>query len=332
MKVLVVGLGSIGRRHIKNIKFIDKDIQIAVWRQFSKEANLGDVVSLVEKVFFSKTDSLKWNPDIVFITNPATMHAETALTFAKHNCHLFIEKPLSVNQDYLDELIEEVDKRSLIALVGYVLRFSNPIRIMKEAIDKGCIGKPLSIRVSVGQNLLSWRPDRNYQETVSGRSDLGGGVCFELSHEIDYARWLMGEVKDVYALVSKVSNLDIDVEDVADILLKFKSEAVGNIHLDMIDYAKDRSCRIIGDKGTLIWNASDNNRVQIFSLEKGNWQNLYESSKEDRNSSCVVEIKHFFDCIANKKEPLISLREARKVLQVLIEIKNSVKNQKAVSV
>ncbi|MCF7907791.1 MAG: Gfo/Idh/MocA family oxidoreductase [Candidatus Omnitrophica bacterium] len=332
MKVLFVGLGSIAGRHIKNIKIIDQDIQIALWRQLSKETDLGEVASLVSEVFFSEADAVGWKPDVVFVTNPAPRHCQTALTFARNNCHLFIEKPLAVSEDGLDELAKEVAKRKLVAMVGYVLRFSEPMKIMKETIGKGLIGKPLSIRASVGQNLLDWRPGKDYQETVSSRSDLGGGVCFELSHEIDYVRWLFGEVKELRALFGKVGDLNIDVEDLADILLKFDSGAYGNIHLDMVDQAKERSCRIVGSKGTLTWDSCDENRVRVFKADEGIWQDLYCSPSEDRNEMYIAQIKHFFDCIANNKQALVSLAQARKVLQIVINIKNLEKDKKAIPV
>lgn len=330
MKVLVVGLGSIARRHIKNIKSIDSGIQIAVWRQFSKEAQLGELEPLVDEVFFSKDDALQWMPQVTFITNPATRHIDTALIFARGNSHLFIEKPLSVNENGLKELTEEVNKRKLIVMVGYVLRFSKALQTLKKALEDELIGKVLSIRVSAGQNLLNWRSKQRYQDTVSARKDLGGGVCFELSHELDYVRWLIGEVADIHAFLGKVSDLEIDVEDIAEISLKFNSGALGSIHLDMIDHAANRSCRIVGAKGTLLWDSSDGDSVRFFSLETGSWRDLLTTRKVDPNEMYKVELKYFFNCVASGCRPSVSLEEAKEVLRLINTLNPSIKTKERV--
>ncbi len=331
MKILVVGLGSIANRHIKNIKSIDANIQIAVYRQFSQEAALGELQPLVENVFFSQDDALRWKPSVTFITNPVTMHCQTALMFAKQDSHLFIEKPLSVNDDGLDELLQESRRRKLVVMIGYVLRFFEPIKILKKALEQGCIGRVLSVKASVGQNLLNWRPGENYQDKVSARKDLGGGVLFELSHELDYVRWLAGEVTQIRALLGKVSDLEIDVEDIAEICLRFENGALGNIHLDMIDYAANRSCRVVGTKGTVVWNFDGDNRVQLYSVDTGNWTDLCTPGKLDRNEMYKTELKHFFQCVANNQEPLVSIDEARRVVRMINAARHSAETHEVIS-
>ncbi|MBU2251396.1 MAG: Gfo/Idh/MocA family oxidoreductase, partial [Candidatus Omnitrophica bacterium] len=282
-------------------------------------------------VFFSKEDALQWMPQITFITNPATRHIDTALIFAKGNSHLFIEKPLSVNEEGLQELIEEVNKRRLIVMVGYVLRFSKALQTIKKALGDNLIGKVLSIRVSAGQNLLNWRPSQRYQDTVSARADLGGGACFELSHELDYVSWLIGEVTDIHAFLGKVSDLEIDVEDLVEISLKFKSGAFGSVHLDMIDHAANRYCRIVGVKGTLLWDSFDGGSVRFFSSETGSWQELLAVREAGSSEMYKAELEHFFNCLASGSKPTVSLEEAKEVIRLVNTLKASAKTKERVS-
>lgn len=318
MKILIVGLGSIGRRHIKNIKAVDNNIQVAVWRQNSKKAELGGLEPLVEDVFFSKPEALAWKPDAVFVANPAAMHCDTALLFARANSHLFIEKPLAVSSQGLDELLGECKQRSLVLMVGYVLRFSKPIKMIKELLDQGRIGRILSIRASVGQHLSDWRPKQDYRHTVSARKELGGGVLLELSHELDYLCWLVGGISQVQALTAKVSDLEVDVEDIAEIIVKFDCGALGSIHLDMVDKALNRSCRIVGSEGTILWDFNGKSSLSLYDGREKKWIDLLSDQEVDREDGYKAELRHFFECIKTSKEPLISGNEGRRVVELIM--------------
>ncbi len=330
-KILVVGLGSIGRRHVRNIKAACEDCLIAVLRQHSKDSNLGDIAGMVSDVFFSEEDALCWRPDAVIISNPAPFHIKTAEVFARHNCHLFIEKPLSVSMEGVDELLFECNNRRLIVMIGYVLRFLAPLRLVKEVLDKGRIGRPLSIYVSVGRFLPKWRSGTDYRKNVSARRDLGGGPVFELSHELDYARWLIGEVDRVSAVIDKVSKLEIDVEDIAEITLRFRNNAIGHVHMDMLDRAGNRGCRIVGEEGTLIWNwQNGRHSVELFSPKSDNWEQLWTVDSIDYNTMFIEQFRHFFNCINNCAEPIVNGNEGRRVLEIILAVKRSAKEGKVI--
>jgi len=332
MKVLVVGLGSIGRRHVRNIKAACEDCVIAVLRQHSKDRNLGDIAGMVSDVFFSEKDAVCWGPDAVVISNPAPFHISTADVFARHNCHLFIEKPLSVSLKGVDELLCECNSRRLIVMVGYVLRFLSPLQLVKDVLDKGKIGRPLSIYVSVGRFLPEWRPGTDYRKNVSARRDLGGGPVFELSHEIDYARWLIDEVISVSAIIDKVSKLEIDVEDIAEITLRFSNNAIGHVHMDMLDRAGNRGCRIVGEEATLIWNwQNGRHSLQLFSSKSDDWEQLWTPDSIDYNAMFIEQFRHFFNCINTHTEPIVSGNEARRVLEIILAAKRSAEEGRIVS-
>ncbi len=328
MKILIIGLGSIGQRHLKNIKKVKPQSRIAVLRQHSKKEIPKELKSLVECVFLKSQEALRWKPDIVFVTNPAPFHVQSALSFARNGSHLFVEKPLGVSLKEIDRLLKTCAQKRLVLMVGYVLRFLKPLKLLKEKIDQGTIGKVLSIRAAVGRSLPDWRPG-DYRRHVSAQKKLGGGVVFELSHELDYVRWLAGEIKEVHAVMDRVSRFDIDTEDVAEINLRFKNRAIGNIHLDMVDLAANRSCRVIGEKGTLMWDTSRGQGTYLYSNKNKKWKTLWEDKSYDRNDMYLEELRHFFHCIQKKEKPLVSGHDGRRVVELILDAKRSSQNGKS---
>jgi predicted dehydrogenase len=331
VKILVVGFGSIARRHINNLKAIDATLQIGVWRQKSESSDLGEFSPLIANVFYGEEDVCAWEPDATLITNPAPMHVETGLLLAKNGTHLFIEKPLSDILEGVDELLDLCRQNDLVLLVGYVFRFCKSLQVMQRALIEGKIGRPLSIRAEVGQYLPDWRPDSDYRQTVSARRDLGGGAVLELSHELDYVRWLLGEVQSVSAHLAWTSDLEIDVEDTAEITLQFANKAVGSVHLNLVQRPATRVCRVVGTEGTLTWDGISN-RVQIFSPTSNGWEDLLQADTTYRNDMYEKELRHFIDCILGKAEPMVSGQDGKRVLEIALAAKQSSQDRRVVEV
>lgn len=327
--VLIVGLGSIGRRHLANLRNIKASNQIVVWRQPTKNAKRKDNAGEVDHVVYRLEDALEAKPDVALITNPASLHIKTALVLAHHGVHLFIEKPLSKDLDGVNELLDLCCQQSLVLMVGYNLRFYQPIQVIREAIRAGRIGRPLSLRAEVGQYLPDWRPGKDYRQSVSARKALGGGAVLELSHELDYVRWLLGEVSAISAQIGKLSDLQIDVEDTAEIILQFDNGAIGSIHLDMVDRAGMRKCRIIGTEGTIVWDSASN-CVQIFSSATNKWSDLLPATAINRNDMYLAELRHFFDCIRNNMAPIVSGDDGHRVMQIVQAVKQSAKEKRMI--
>lgn len=316
MKILIIGYGSIGKRHLKNMLSLGKkDTELMLCRSSKKEANAGN------NVFFDLDEALAQKPDVVFITNPTSLHITAALKAAEKGCHLFIEKPLSNNADGVDKLLKIVEEKNLIVMVGYNMRFHQSIVLMKNLLDKKTIGKVLAARIEVGSYLPDWHPGEDYRKSYSASKALGGGVILDLSHELDYARWLLGEVREVMCFSGKLSSLDIETEDTAEIILRMESGALVEIHLDYLQRSPIRTCEIIGELGTIKWN-SDEKDVKLFSIKKNKWESFKEK-EDDRNSMYVDEVRHFIDCVENGKKPLVSALEGKKVLDIALAAKKS---------
>jgi predicted dehydrogenase len=322
LRVAIVGFGSIARRHITNLcTFVPKP-EVLVWRQHSRDLDLGDVSELVDRVVFDINEVRAWNPHAALLTNPASLHIETAQALVDEGIHLLIEKPLANSLIGIDELLQVCRERSVVLLVGYNLRFCRPLLLLKEVLDSGRIGRPLTLRAEVGQYLPDWRSGKDYRSDVSAQKALGGGVILELSHELDYARWLMGEVSRVQAQVDRLSDLDIDVEDNAEVILKFSNGAVGSIHLDMIQRDPIRQCRIVGSSGMLRWDGIGH-RTQLYSQESEGWVDLWQDKTYDVNDMYIGEVRHFFDCIQGNSDPVVSGEDGRRIVELSEAIKRS---------
>ncbi|MFH0875129.1 MAG: Gfo/Idh/MocA family oxidoreductase [archaeon] len=312
--ILVVGCGSIGERHIKNLKTLNIDKIIAY------DTNQERLKVIKELHNISTSDnldkSLSQKPDAALICTPPSTHIPLALRAVENNSNVFIEKPMSHNLEGIDILKSNATKKNLVVAVGYNFRFQKGMKIVKDRIKE--IGKILSSDATFGQYLPSWRPWQNYKESYTAKKALGGGIILDGSHEIDYMRWLLGEVSEVFCMSGKVSSLEVETEDHAEITLKFKSNAIGRIHLDFYRPGYTRKIEIVGEKGVISWNFEEKT-VKIF---KDNKTELIET-KDDTNEMYLEEMKEFLEAIDGKKKYMINADEGKKVLEIALAAKES---------
>jgi predicted dehydrogenase len=318
MKFLIIGSGSIGKRHLGNLQrlgwqdVLAHDTQETVLEDIKKDYGV--------QTYSSLEIALGEAPDIVILANPTAFHIPYALASAKAGTHLFIEKPISHSMEGIPELLATVQEKNLLAMIAYSLRFFEGIRLMRDLIIKGEVGEPLYVRVEAGQYLPDWRPGSDYRKGYSAQLEQGGGVILDLSHELDYILWLFGPVRNVSSMMAKVGNLEIDVEDTADILMEHQSGVISSVHLDYLQRVTARTCKVVGSEGTLIWDYSTDS-VQVYTSRENTWQQ-YEY-QADRNDMYIRELEHFIDCVRHRKKPLISLDDGIKVLQVAMAAKKS---------
>jgi predicted dehydrogenase len=326
MRILIAGFGSIGRRHCANLRQLEPEAEILVLRRHGTghDAALAGV-----QVVGSLEEALALTPNAAIVASPATSHVSDALGLARHGVHLLIEKPLSHSLDGVDTLIRECQQRSLVLMTAYNLRFYEPLQRLRNAMLTGEIGRVVSIRAEVGQHLAQWRPGTDYRQGVSGRRELGGGVILELSHEIDYVRWLCGEVVQVYCQSGHLSDLKIDVDDVAGLLLRFASGAIGSVHLDMVQQPMQRGCRVVGTEGTLLWDGVTH-RVQLWNSSTEAWRDLHPAAAVERNKMFVAELQHFLDCVRGASIPQVSPADGRRVLEIALAAKASAEQARPV--
>jgi len=322
MKYMFVGLGSIGQRHLKNLRKITDDPVIAYRTNKSNIEEIDEKFNV--KSFTDLKEALDEKPDVVFITNPTNLHIPVALKAADISSHLFIEKPISNNSEKIDELYKKMEKNKKNCFVGLNYRFHPSLIKIKNMLDEKDIGKILFARIQVGQYLPDWHPDNDYRLEYSARKDMGGGVVLTLIHEIDYAYWLFGEVKSVFAFTDKISNLEIDVEDVASIIMKTKDNILVELHMDYLQKPPSRSLEIIGTKGKITWDYFKG-EIKIYDNKKDIWTTIKEEGF-NRNQMYEDEIKHFLNCIKEKEKPRITYKDISDVMKIVDAVKKSASN------
>ena len=326
MKVLIVGLGSIGKRHLKNI-LSTADCEIIV---YSKHTNLKSSVKKNVKIFNTLDACLSEKPDVAFITNETAYHIPIALKLAEAGLDMFVEKPLSHNMKDVYRLCKMIKREKIISLMGCNLRFNKALQEVKYLIEHNTIGKILSVKAECGTYLPSWHPYENYSKSYSARDDLGGGVVLTCIHEIDYLYWFFGKIEEVFSITGKISNLKIRTDDLSAIILRFKNNIVGEIHLDYFQRPESRSCKIIGTKGTIFWDYVKN-EVKIYDIKRKKWLKK-RITNNNKNEMYVKEIKHFFHCGKNKKRTINDVEQGMYVLDVALKIVKSSKMKKMLKV
>ncbi|MFH2021080.1 MAG: Gfo/Idh/MocA family oxidoreductase [archaeon] len=331
MKFLVIGCGSIGRRHMKNLlcmghEVVGADLS-AEYRKWIEENLHIQAVENAEAALNVAGNRMQ-KPDAVLVCTPPSTHVELASIALKAGIHVFVEKPLSNTLEGVEDLIKLAKSKKLCLAVGYNFRFSKRLMKVKELVDSGSIGKVLYARILIGQYLPDWRPWQDYRKSYTSSKKLGGGIILDASHELDYARWLFGEIDSICCMADKLSSLEVETEDVAEILLKTAGSVIINIHLDFVRRDRARTCEIVGEKGTIRWDAISG-KLSLVSFDKdGAADEQAFDLADDLNDMYVSELSHFIDCMKNKKKPLVDGTEGKTSLLLALKAKESSEKSK----
>ena len=288
LKVVVFGLGSIGRRHARLVTESGEH-RILAFRSGSGAS--GNDLGVRETRDWD--DVRLFDPDVAIISNPTSSHVETANRCAGIDCALFIEKPIGSNDTGLDDLLEEVDRRNLVTYVAYNLRHHPVVRYLKEHIPNSGLRHYRSECLSW---LPSWRPGTDHVRHYSARKELGGGVILELSHELDLAEYLMGGLSNLRGATGRVSNVTLDAEDYADILFD-SSEGAGSIHLNFFSHLNKRTIEVDYPEFSLSGDLVGNS---IVKSEKGITV-FREEFTVDRDTTYRNQLDYFFQNIENQR-------------------------------
>lgn len=323
--ILICGVGSIGERHLNNILRLGYE-NIILYR---KRNNPLRTLNKQFPVFSDLNDALKENPEISFITNPTSLHIETAIKCADAGSHIFIEKPLSHNRVGVEKLKKIIKNKNLKVMIGFMMRFHPCIKKIKELLDNKKIGNILSTISIWGEYLPDWHPWEDYTTSYAARKKLGGGPALTLSHDLDILLWLLGKPERLKAYANYNSNLNIDTENAIDIILKYKNGIISNIHLDYLQKPPFREYLFIGDKGRIKLNYFAN-LVEI-NTDKS-YGVFYSPGNFERNDMFIEEIKYFFNCIENDINPSPGIDEASISLDIALKAIESDKYRKGIKV
>ena len=302
-RIAIIGLGSIGRRHLRLLSKIRPNIKIILVR--SGYGNEYEEEKMVSKTVYSIDEAIKCDIQAAIISSPATFHIEQSLELAKYGVHLLIEKPLSHALDRTDELLEVINKNSVIAMVGYVLRYDLGAIKFKNWMTSKITGEILHVRIECGSYLPDWRPSQDYRKSVSASSELGGGALLELSHELDYLHWFFRKPVDLHAQIRNSGTLNIDVEDQADLLMTSEQGYPIVVQLDFNRRYVKRKCTVLSAEGELTWNAVKKN-VTWKTVNEGSSSYDYSHKSDD---IYLTQIETFINCIENDNAPIVTVED-----------------------
>jgi predicted dehydrogenase len=297
-RVLVVGLGSIGRRHLQNARALGAEV--AACSRSAPDA------------FRNLDDAFAWGPDAVVVCTPTSDHLTTALAAVERGCHVLVEKPLSDRVEGLDRLVAATAASSVCLAVGYNLRFHPAVEATKDAVGSGALGRLAVASAEVGTYLPDWHPGEDYRSGYAASAELGGGALLTLSHELDLVRWIGGEVVWSRAVRARVSELELDADDAAVVTCAHEGGALSTVQMNMIDRSYHRRSRWVGSEATIEWIWGGPVRL----LRGDRAELLWDDPGFDLAATYVAELEDFLAAAAEGREPRAGFADGVRVVEL----------------
>ena len=307
-KIAFVGLGSIATRHLKNVHAYlasqGNSCMVDLYRSFLGRPLSDELQPLVSNTYVYAEDLPSERMyDVVFVTNPTSMHYETVERFAAHTKAFFIEKPV-FDSITVDEKIFETIK-GIPSYVACPLHYNAVLQYVKQNVIPVDV---ICARAMSSSYLPDWRPGQDYRKTYSAHKDMGGGVSIDLIHEWDYLTWLFGMPTECHSMINKVSNLDIDSDDLA-IYIGKNDKTTFELHLDYFGRHAQRTLDLFMVDDTI---HCDLIAGTVNYLKSGKTIKL----ESERNAFQIAEIAHFFKIINNKTINDSTPQHAYQVLKI----------------
>lgn len=314
MRIAVLGCGSIGKRHLRNL-FAEGKHQLIPFDPNE------DARAYVEKILKLKTCSSldevwKMRPQAAIISAPPHRHLELALEAAQQGVHLFIEKPVADRLEGIERLRELVRGAGLISMVGCNMRFHPGPAGVKALLQQSAIGAVFAARIQTGSYLPDWRPSTDYRHSYTASREQGGGAILDCIHELDLALWYFGPASVVAAVALPAEKLAIAVEGLAEVLLRHSSNVVSSVHLNFMQRDYRRLCQIVGETGTIYWDF-ESPWTEIRS-GAGTERRVERDANWSVNQMYVDELRHFVQCIERNEPTCCPLEQGIAVLKVAL--------------
>ncbi len=330
MKFLIAGLGSMGKRRIRNLKFLKQNNIIGF---DIREDRRKEVESMGIKTFDNFQKAMSKDPDAVIISTPPQHHSEYAKKSLEANKPFFTE--LNIINNGLDKVVKLAKEKNILAAASHDMRNLESIKKIKQIMDKKTIGNVSSFNYHVGQYLPDWHPWENFNEFFMSDKEVGG--CREIiPGELTWLTWIFGKIYSLNCMKGKFSTLDINYEDTYNISLRFE-HTLGNIIVDVISRIPERSLKIIGEKGTIIWDKKEN-QVKVYTTKDKKWKKYSEETGTiekgyiHKEEPYIEEMKSFISALNNKTKYPYPLEEDLYNLKILELIEESSKEKKQISV
>lgn len=335
-RCLFVGLGGIGQRHLRNLRRLrGSSLEVHAFRVRRERQVVSDTLQVVHgedleskydvRVHAELDAALAQRPDVVFVTNPSSLHVEITRRALAAGAHVLVEKPLSHSLEGVAELVAQSRRQNLVGYVAYQLRFHPGFLRVQQILAEGRIGRPLFAEATVAEYLPGFHPYEDYRRMYASRRELGGGVTLSQIHEIDFLMALLGRPERVFSLGGKLSGLEVDVDDVSSSLLEFRG-AEGRVlpvrlHQDFLQRPAERRTVIVGEEGKLEWSLSGKT-LRRWGAD-GALCEGHDYADLERNGLFEAELSHFLGCVEAGTTPCVSLARGAESLAVALSILES---------
>tara|TARA_B100000579_G_C22776528_1_gene826867 strand:+ start:18 stop:1028 length:1011 start_codon:yes stop_codon:yes gene_type:complete len=323
MKIAVIGAGSIGKRHLRNLSAISKNEGISEVRCYEQNQERAQDIKneLNEILIFNSLEKAVKDTDLVFLCVPTGAHFnvwEQIKNLGDFN--YFIEKPLSHSFKNCDEMIFHQKKINKRAFIGYMLRLHPVLNEAKRLLREQVIGDILNVRAESGFYLPFWHPWEDYRDFYMSWKVGGGGALLDTSHEIDYLTWMFGDIRYAQGYTATISKLEMTADDYTSCLFEFENGIMGELHLDLLQPEESRYLKVIGTKGVLIADLITNS-VKYNTIEDTKWvEKVIEVSYDN---IYIEELVNIINCIKGEDSAVTDISQGAKIMQIVEAIRRS---------
>ena len=319
MRIAVFGCGSIGRRHLRNLRALGHDDLCAFdpdprAARSARDESGADCSGNVEDLWALR-------PDVALIASPSDLHVQLAQEAADRGCHLFIEKPVSHNLDGLERLEGTVRARGLKTMVGCNMRFHPGPATVKQLLHERAIGEPIAARIETGSFLPRWHPWQDYRESYSASPESGGAIL-DCIHEIDLALWYFGPGRVLAAAHVPARAIELTTDGLAEMLLAHDSGTLTSVHLNFVQRDYHRRCHVIGSAGTLYWDINKR-RVDTYDGDGTLARSYEEPAGWDTNTMYMDELAHFLEAVRSGVDTMNPLAGGISALRVALDARHA---------
>ncbi|WP_239988797.1 Gfo/Idh/MocA family protein [Paramagnetospirillum kuznetsovii] len=322
MRYLVIGSGSIGKRHTRNLRAIgvpSSDI-FAIDTRADRRREIEEIG--INTSFASFDEALAaGHYDAALVCSPTSLHIPQATVLAKRGTHILMEKPLAHDLAGIVDLKQAVADNGVQVVMAYIFRFAPTVAKAKELVDSGIIGKVLYARGEFSEYLPDWHPYEDYRTFYMAEKSQGGGSILDQSHIMDLVHYLLGGFASVSCFNAHVSGLDLKADDIAEMIVRLKSGVVASIHTDIFGRDHKKSLEIKGEHGNILWDHYAG-AVTHYDAET-KVSRVFKKFPADFNLAYIAELKHFIACCEGKEKPLATLQEGIETMELILAAERS---------
>jgi predicted dehydrogenase len=320
MKVLFLGLGGIGQRHLRNLLFLVPDASVGAVRHANRTFEIGPdlradpSINIIDKfniqIFADMEEACGWEPDFAVVASPTSAHVNQTTHLVRSGIPVLLEKPISDSFEGLDELSKSIMETATPVMVGYMLRFHPGIQRLLKIVGEAIIGDLTSVHIQLCSYMPAWHPYEKYNEFYAGRKSLGGGAVLTEIHEIDLMHQMFGLPEKLWCVGGKLSPLEMDVEDTVSALFDYRFDdriLPVTLNMSFVQRPIGRTITLFGHNGRIHW---DFIREEIvINDEEKSYRENFRVTQFDRNDMFIREMRHFIDCLQKGKTPIASFQE-----------------------